>query len=300
MSANENSVSLSDLDALGSPAEEQFDAANPVDDRENERFETCLHCGAEVVGDFCHKCGKPTTKSKRLNFKGFARSVITGLAELTPGFFHTSWHLMIHPWKVIRDCIHGKRKAYAHPVSMIIQFSLYMTTIYLIIENFIGVSLFPAVEYKSSSWLMQSIKESAIIRLLWVSIPYIFTVYLVYWRHGSRRFNFAEYLLAALYICMCLRLYVFFLIPVNLLPPIDPEVDNIHLLIIVVGLVIGSIAIWKAFPIKSKWRAVVRLVYFYILLFFVLSIYYTIFKILDEVLIEGVPLADSFRDKFVE
>lgn len=81
----------------------------------------CKNCGIEndVNAKYCSECGQSLSVG-RLQTKEFFAEIMSGLLRLNRGMLYTSWNLLIHPWKVIRDYIHGKRISYTPPVNLLI------------------------------------------------------------------------------------------------------------------------------------------------------------------------------------
>lgn len=81
----------------------------------------CKNCGIEndVNAKYCSECGQSLSVG-RLQPKTFFAEIMSGLLRLNRGMLFTSWNLLIHPWKVIRDYIHGKRISYTPPVNLLI------------------------------------------------------------------------------------------------------------------------------------------------------------------------------------
>ena len=260
------------------------DSYVPECDNESTRY--CLNCGKEVIGNFCSHCGQPTGVPAKLNNKTFGKSVVMSFARLNPGFFNTFLKLCYKPWDVIRDYIHGKQVPYSHPVSMLIQLTLYTSFIIMIMEGLFDIKWGLNKEIpEGTHWMIRIIKESTVLRVLWISVPVTLAAYLAYWKHGSRRFTFSEYLIANLYVIIAVRIYFFFLTPVNY---IFFEGDIYSGFIIgslaLICLFIGSVIIYKAFPIKSKWKAIGVFLWFIVLAAIFFSIYKMGFDILEDLL----------------
>lgn len=273
-------LKLNDISAEDS----EIDHADAVG---NEVLKYCLNCGQEVSGNFCSHCGQATSVPERLTNKAFSKSVAMSLARLNPGFFNTFIKLCYKPWEVIRDYIHGRQVGYSHPVSMLIQLTLYTSFIFLMIEGVFGIRIEEMKKVvDSGNWLVRTIKESTVLNVLWISIPLIFALYLAYWRYGSRRFSASEYVIACLYMVISIRIYALVLIPVcNYFFEGDMAALFKATIVIVGLLIISPIAISKAFPIKPLWKASLVFVWFTILATIFLVAFVIAFNLLDDFMI---------------
>lgn len=226
---------------------------------EEEEVKFCLNCGTPVNDKFCPHCGQSTGVPKKLKMKNFGKGVIMSFGRLTPGFVHTAKGLMFHPWTVIRDHIHGKHISYSPPITMLIQIVLYSTIIFAGLDSIFGThteieeSLFG---YKGDNPLFKMIDKSIVISTLFVSIPICFCVYLAYYRHGAKKYNFAEYLAAFTYLFASITLWDSIFTLFGFIPGLDFDMTAITLVIMAIFCVI---ILLKAFPQKKTWKSVALL-----------------------------------------
>lgn len=245
----------------------------------------CLNCGEAVSGKFCSNCGQPANVPEKMNNKTFGKSVILCFSRLSSAFFRTLISLIYKPWDVIRDFIHGKQLRYSHPVTMLIQLGLVSTFIFTFLEGAFGIMLVNNSEVEGN-WFIKLIKTSPVIKVLWVSVPVIFAGYLVYWNFGSRRFTFSEYLIAALYIIISIKIISYIFYPINYYWfDGDPLSDFNFYIVSVSMLILGGITVLKAFKIKSKWRAALQFGLFGALAFVFLLAYTMFFQFIDDVIL---------------
>ncbi len=210
----------------------------------------CLNCGTLCYDNYCPSCGQ-STAATRINMRAFSAGAGASFARLTAGFLATFWGLLIHPWEVIREYLAGKRVKYSPPVTMLIQLSLYTYVIYHIIDALIGTNITPTspkvnietLEYFSR--IINMIIESDTILYMVMALPLAGVCYLVYYKHGSRRFNFAEYLTATIYMFSAGIIYDFVFFPVEIISPSVSDVLTNSALV-----VMGLLALGKAFPIR--------------------------------------------------
>ena len=268
---------------------------------EEESVTLCLNCGTEVTDRFCPHCGQSVAVPKKLNNKTFGKSVAMSFARLNPGFLNTFIKLSYKPWEVVKDYIHGKQVAYSHPISMLIQLTLYTSFIFMIFEGLFDIKLSYSHQWEEGThWFIGVLKDSTVVRVLWVSLPFIAAGYLVYWNHGSRRFTFSEYVIAALYLMISIRIYMFIFAPVNSLFYAGDEYSDFKVAVISLsGLTLGSIMVIKAFPIKNIWKRIGYYIMFLGVAFGFYIAYYMLFYYIDDLLI-GKDMGNWIENFFNE
>jgi Protein of unknown function (DUF3667) len=88
---------------------------------------TCLNCGTPVTTKFCPNCGQKTVV-KRLNWHVFAEE-IRYFYNMQNGFFKTTFELAVHPGRLYKNYLDGKRKKYYQPLNYL----LICITIFLVV-----------------------------------------------------------------------------------------------------------------------------------------------------------------------
>lgn len=263
----------------------------------------CLNCGTEITDKFCPHCGQSVKVPERMTNHTFWKSVFATFTRWNTGFLNTAKKLSYKPWEVIKDYIQGKQVNYSHPVTMVIQLGLYTAFIVMFVEGLLEINFRPNFfDEENTNWFIASLKNSTVLKSLWISFPLSLAAYLVYWKHGSRRFTFSEYVIAVLYFLCSIRLYTFFFSPVNyILSKGDIDLYSYYNCVIVAlcGLFLGVPLICKAFPIKSKGRRIWTLIKFFIVGFFFVAIYWIIFAFIDD-LLSGYDMDTWFYDYFIE
>ena len=243
-----------------------------ISNEEAGKVKYCLNCGTNINDNFCPHCGQPTATPSKLKMKNFGKGVLMSFGRLTPGFFNTAKGLMFHPWTVIRDHLHGRHKPYSPPITMLIQIALYSTLIFAIMDSIFGThtnldeSLFG---YKGDNPIIKMIDTSVVISTLIAAMPICFGIYLAYYRHGAKKYNFAEYLAAFTYLFGSITLWDTFLTFSEFIPGIDFDMTSLTL--VIVGI-FSVIILWKAFPQKSWLKSVALLFWCGFVLFFCLII----------------------------
>lgn len=91
---------------------------------------TCNNCGTELTVTFCPNCGQ-RKNSGRIIFKESTREILEHYFDFDTPLFRTIKGLIIHPSKVIKEYIFGKRKSYAHPF----RYFILVLAIYIIIKS---------------------------------------------------------------------------------------------------------------------------------------------------------------------
>ena len=167
---------------------------NPNENKES--VVKCRNCGCSCTSRFCPDCGQ-SVDEKRLENKTFFIGLLSGLSRINQGFLYTAWHLLIHPWKVIRDYIQCRRVKYVAPISMLI--------VVCFISAFVS-GLMPSepdgvVEesgtsqvgliYKMTLAVTDFIMNSMVVRNLTIYIPAVLAIPIVFWKVGARKYNIA-------------------------------------------------------------------------------------------------------------
>ena len=229
-----------------------------------EEIKYCLNCGTEINDKFCPHCGQSTATPSKLKIKNFGKGVIMSFGRLTPGFYTTAKGLILQPWEVIRDHIHGKHIRYSPPITMIIQVFLYATVIYTFLDAVFGTNLTElynfeeGLGYKGNNPILKMLDQSVVIQSLFIGIPVCFGIYLGFYRHGARKYNFAEYLAAFTYMYAAINIYDFLLNLVYVIPGIEFDVSN---LTSIIAVVFSVIILLKAFPQNKWWKTILLLIW---------------------------------------
>jgi len=90
---------------------------------------TCLNCGTEVVGRYCHKCGQENIEIKE-NFLSLIRHFIEDITHFDGKFFKTIKVLLLKPGFLTKEYLKGKRATYFHPIRMYVFTSFFFFLIY--------------------------------------------------------------------------------------------------------------------------------------------------------------------------
>lgn len=78
---------------------------------------TCLNCGTQVMGLFCHVCGQENVETKE-SFWSLTKHFVYDIIHFDGKFFHTLAAIFRRPGFVARRYTEGKRVSYLHPIRM--------------------------------------------------------------------------------------------------------------------------------------------------------------------------------------
>lgn len=95
---------------------------------------TCINCGAQTQGKFCHECGQ-SLQVKRITLRSMLAELKDKVFGLDSRFVRTLAHGFTKPGVVARCYIEGNRKRYLGPLA----YFLLMTTIYLLYINYASI-----------------------------------------------------------------------------------------------------------------------------------------------------------------
>lgn len=212
----------------------------------------CLNCGSSSNGTYCPVCGQPLYIQKRINMKVFWKGVAMSFARLTPGFWNTFTGLLLHPWVVIREYLNGKRIKYSPPITMVIQLLLYFTFIFTILGNVFHVDFFSSGyndDISHDNWIINLFVSSDIVAKILIECVFAVNAYIAYGLTTGRKYNLAEYMVAAIYMGCSFSIYNNLLRPLAIFYPTTEQIIKYSII-----MIIGTIALTKAFPIQQWWR----------------------------------------------
>ncbi len=79
----------------------------------------CLNCGTELMGPFCYYCGQPDKNLMRF-FPALMRDLLEDVVDFDSRFMRTLKPLLLHPGKLTRDYLDGRRFRYVPPMRLYI------------------------------------------------------------------------------------------------------------------------------------------------------------------------------------
>lgn len=166
---------------------------------------TCKNCGHQFELDYCNKCGQKASV-KRIEMKWLLHELPHAIWHIERGFMYNVVELFKRPGYAIIDYIEGKRKNFFHPVSyiLIVLGGMYFVTHYL------GIHCYDPVQDSSmSAGAATYWKEYDKSQQLWthryseymaIYIPLVALIGWVLLRWRDRKYNYAESLVAILFI----------------------------------------------------------------------------------------------------
>lgn len=83
----------------------------------------CLNCGTELKGPFCYYCGQPDKNLIRF-FPALIRDLLEDVLDLDSRFIRTLKPLLLHPGRLTRDYLDGRRFRYVPPMRLYILTSM--------------------------------------------------------------------------------------------------------------------------------------------------------------------------------
>lgn len=181
---------------------------------------------------------------------------VQSLLRLNHGFLYTVGNLLIHPWKVIADYIHGKRARYTAPIALLVLLAFFS----VLSEKWFSSDGANPVNVESDIFLRVMTEVPSLVYLL-AMLPIIVPLRQVYRNYGGRRFNTAEYVVAAIYMmCPVLALDI-------LTTPFNGILPTIAAMSIspIYAVVLGTIALLHAFPMGSAVGKTIRIIEFLLL-----------------------------------
>lgn len=202
----------------------------------------CLNCGTPSAGRFCPECGQ-SMATGRFTMHSFGVHLLSSLTRVSGDFLRTAAGLLWHPWKVVRDYVHGRRVGLVSPVSMLLLLSLYWGIVMAFVPHF------------NTSEQLQTLKLGALLKWLYGSITfqYLFLAIpiavgtrAVYRRDMRGRYNFAELVVATLYLASTFLLVDFILSPLEMVNELAANI-----IVVLVTGVYGVMSVLKAFPQSS-------------------------------------------------
>lgn len=201
---------------------------------------------------------------------------------MSTAFFKTSWRLLACPWDVIRDYVYGRRVGLVSPVNMFLVLSLYIPLLVAVISWFGESQAEQRIELSSGGWfisLLELCYNSFAFKFMILAVPMACCTYLVYRKDIKGKFNFAEIMIAAIYMACTYRLLRVILRPLNIINSVFEE-----LLFVVAIAVYCVLSLNKAFPQPSMMKTAARLFLWVFIgfLFTVLLILPVIPMMLDE------------------
>jgi len=131
----------------------------------------CLNCDEVLTTPFCGACGQK--KAERISLKEFFKIAQRGIVEFKSPLLVTLWGLTIHPGKVYREYLDGRRATYFNPI----RYSFWLITLCVLTSTFFEVPLFDVARHIPESNEKMGTRANELLELLLNSgIIYIYFV----------------------------------------------------------------------------------------------------------------------------
>lgn len=227
----------------------------------------CIRCGCGSDSRFCPECGQEMNMP-RMTIKEFFSSICAINGE----FIYTLWNLLMRPWKVIREYIHGRRSDYMSPWDMLGA----VVFIGSLIASLFGQPVkdhIPSTSPETQSMaedlfnsVLTYLDENDILEEMIMPLPALLVMIAVFWKYGAKKYNTVEYLTAMLYIACASNIFDMLTSPIEYIGYEDLQFG----LSLSYVLVISAISSFKVFSFKSK----VQRVLIYLLFLFLSAVAY--------------------------
>jgi len=214
---------------------------------------TCLNCGEEAQGVFCHQCGQ-SIHTTRLTLAQLFRSGFEHLFSLDSTFLRTILGLTKEPGATCQGYIDGKRKTYMSPVRYMLIILGVLILWYSMIDVKIATNPFEQDMNREGTMalVLQDVKffiRHYINLVLFTALP-IYALFLrIAWR--TKKHNYTETLCFSIYTITHVQFFGMIIAPLALLSPTVAFTLRFALL---VGFV--SWAQWQFFAARGAWGAV--------------------------------------------
>ena len=145
---------MPDLEAIGDAATGAV-VASAVEPRHGEgdghtHEKNCLNCGAELTGEYCHRCGQRAHVHRTLH--AFWHDLLHGVLHFEGKIWHTLPLLAWRPGEITRRYIDGERAKFVSPMALFL-FSVFLM---FAVASFSG-SLSPRIDPNASAEIKKSI-----------------------------------------------------------------------------------------------------------------------------------------------
>ena len=233
----------------------------------------CLNCGKELKENdgYCPGCGQDASTS-RLSTRSFLMDTLLRLTRLNKGFIYTCIQLLLRPWTVIRDYIHGKRMKYTAPAQMLIVLCFIFVVFSKIVYGKDSGDLMDLIlpsenstKIRTFNYFLKFYLSSPSLQYIFLFLPALPVLRLVFKNHGADKYNTAEYLVAGLYMADTLLCLSILTVPVS---TYLPELTS------VLFLTLCTISVYKAFLSNkvSRWYRT-RMILLYLFITFFLYVF---------------------------
>ena len=113
---------------------------------------SCLNCGSDLIGSYCHTCGQKVHLHRTL--KAVWHDLVHGVLHLDGKLWHTLPLLTLHPGKLTRRYIDGERAFFVSPMAM------FLFTVFLMFAIFQAVGLSTPSDFGTDSAQSEDLRAS--------------------------------------------------------------------------------------------------------------------------------------------
>ncbi|MEN9598710.1 MAG: hypothetical protein RL596_1021 [Bacteroidota bacterium] len=192
----------------------------------------CLNCNNPLQPNqsFCASCGQKTN-THRFNMQHFGHELVHAFTHADKGVFHLIKELTLHPGKVLREYItEGKRKKYFNPFTLLLIVAGISVIVNIYFKPYSGKLKSEAatekemiaqkatpqkIELAKKSIRINNFIEKNIKLILFASIPFSAFVFFIFYRKSG--YNYAEHLVANLFLTAFFNLVMTLLIPLQVM-----------------------------------------------------------------------------------
>jgi len=143
----------------------------------------CLNCDEVLTTPFCGACGQK--KAERISLRVLLKIAQRGIIEFKSPLLVTLWGLTIHPGKVYREYLDGRRATYFNPI----RYSFWLITLCILASSFFEVPLFDfsLLYSQAENEGKQELNELS-ARLLETSVVYMYFIFALFHAAFTRLF----------------------------------------------------------------------------------------------------------------
>lgn len=237
----------------------------------------CLNCGSKLYeGNYCHICGQDASTG-RLTVKKMSVAFVSGMTRLNGPFLNTVRTLIIKPWRVVSDYIHGRRAPYTAPVQLLILLTFFTLIVSSMMDganvesglrDTLGHIRIVAADGQAAN-VINTVCTYLFTSLTWIYIliviPAIPALYIVHRLAGIRKFNMAEYLVGGIYMSCFVLLVGLIIKPFDIL--FGYQSMPLYIVKFIFLFSILFIAIYKSFRSSNKrWAVKIAFIALFVLL----------------------------------
>jgi hypothetical protein len=81
-------------------------------------LDTCVTCGTQLAGRYCHQCGEKRREERDLTLAAFLHYAVEALTNADAKLYRTMRLLLTRPGALTRDFIAGRRQPYVAPLQL--------------------------------------------------------------------------------------------------------------------------------------------------------------------------------------